>query len=71
MSGLQSRIISDAIANDGFHMPLIIRHIADHYSELKHLKPDWGPNDYLVFTGGIAFSPAFFKPRLAISVDPI
>ena len=25
----------------------------------------------LVFSGGLPFSPAFFKPRLAIIIDPI
>ena len=34
-------------------MPLIIRRTDDHYSELKQPKPDWGPNHYLVFSGGL------------------
>ena len=34
-------------------MPLTLRRTADHYSELKQPKPDWGPDDYLVFSGGL------------------
>ena len=34
-------------------MPLIIRRTADHYADSKAPKPDWGPNHYLVFSGGL------------------
>jgi hypothetical protein len=34
-------------------MPIIIRRTADHYADSKQPKPDWGPNDYLVFSGGL------------------
>jgi hypothetical protein len=33
-------------------MPLIIRRTAEHFAENKQPKPEWGPNDYLVFSGG-------------------
>jgi hypothetical protein len=33
--------------------PLIIRHTANHYSEMKQPKPDWGLDHYLVFSGGL------------------
>lgn len=34
-------------------MPLIIRRTADHYADSKEPKPDWGPDHYLVFSGGL------------------
>ena len=34
-------------------MPLIIRRTSEHYADSKQPKPDWGPNHYLVFSGGL------------------